>query len=162
MNQITIDSHEAARGSRKPFAVIDPPRQKIELPVDLARESGFVVQVTAEAQDLFGYTDQDVVSVLVGPRIRDEDRRIAQISISHDGPNVVAVCMALDERCEIEDTVTHDGTGELLHNLGRETEDYGVLELYYKKPPVIRERCAITAQSFDSDVESGKNSTQEP
>ena len=161
MSQITIDSHKAARGSGKPFAVIDPPREKIRLPVDIARENGYAIQVTPEAQALFGYTDQDVVSVLVGPRIREEDRRIAQISISHDGPNVVAVCMALDEDCQIEDTVTCDASGESLHNLGRRIEDYGVLQHYYKKPAATRERHAFAPQ-IKSDDESGKDSTQEP
>ena len=160
MSQITIDSHEAVRGSGKPFAVIDPPRNKIQLPADIARENGFVVQVTPEAQDLFGYTDRDVFSVLIGPRIRDEDRRIAQISISHDGPNVVAVCMALDEMCEVEDTITYDATGKSLHNLERGLEDYGVLEINYKKPTAVRER--HTSQIFEFDVVSGKNPTQEP
>lgn len=162
MSQITIDSHKCQRGSGKPFAVIDPPRGKIQLPVDVARENGFAIQVTPEAQALFGYTDQDVVSVLVGPRIREEDRIIAQISISHDGPNVVAVCMALDEDCEVEDTVTCDANGESLHNLGRRIEDYGVLQHYYKKQGATRERHAFAPQTVKSDDESGKDSMQEP
>lgn len=159
MSQITIDTHEAARGSGKPFAIIDPPREKIRLPVDIAREKGFTVQVTSEAQDLFGYTDQDVASVLVGPRIREEDRRIAQVSISHDGPNVVAVCMALDELDEIEDTVTYDATGESLHKLGRDIADYGVLQFHYKKPAAITGRHAFPTLTFESDVESEEDST---
>lgn len=136
MSQIAITSDKATRGSSKPFAVIDPPRQKIQVPVDIARMNGFAIQVSPEARDLFGHNDQDVISVLVGPRIREEDRRIAQISISHDGPNVVVVCMALDEACDVEDTVSYDATGESLRKLGGAIEDYGVLQLYYGKPTV--------------------------
>lgn len=133
MSQITIASHEAAVGSGKPFAVIDPPREKVQLPVDIARKNGFAIQVSPEAHKLFGYNDQDVASVLVGPRIREEDKRIAHVSISHDDPNVVAVCMALDEKYDVEDTVTYDATGESLQKLGGVIEDYGVLHLYYEK-----------------------------
>lgn len=139
MSQITIASHEAARGSGKPFAVIDPPREKIQVPVDIARKNGFAIQVSSKAHKLFGRNDQDVVSVLVGPRIREEDKRIAHISISHDDPNVVAVCMAFDETYDVEDTVSYDATGELLQKLGGAIEDYGVLQLYYEKPAVIKD-----------------------
>ncbi|MCJ1301588.1 hypothetical protein MMC08_004389 [Hypocenomyce scalaris] len=121
-------------GSNKPFAVIDPPRAKIKVPADIARKNGFAVQVAPEAQEVFGYTDEDIVSVLVGLKIREEDKRVAQISISHDGPNAVAVCMALDERGGVEDTTIDDENGDYLHKLGRELEDFEILQFYYNSP----------------------------
>lgn len=52
-------------------------------------------------------------------RIKEEDRQVAELSISHDGEYAVAVCMALDEpREETEgksEPIIDDGTGEPIH-----------------------------------------------
>ena len=61
-------------------------------------------------------------------KIEDDQQQIAEISISHDHDNAVAVCMALDEKTEPMDTVTYvvdDGSGAPFHepNWG----DYGWL-----------------------------------
>ena len=50
--------------------------------------------------------------------VREEDRQVAELSISHDGPYVVAVCMALDEKAKdggISDYIIDDGSGDPLH-----------------------------------------------
>ena len=50
--------------------------------------------------------------------VKEEERQVAELSISHDGPYVVAVCMALDE--EVKDSgslgyVIDDGSGDPMH-----------------------------------------------
>ncbi|KAI4169866.1 MAG: hypothetical protein LQ343_005415 [Gyalolechia ehrenbergii] len=53
-----------------------------------------------------------------GPRTKDEERQIAEISISHDHGYAVAVCMALDEKTNLGgsvDYIVDDGSGESVH-----------------------------------------------
>ncbi|KAL8933884.1 MAG: hypothetical protein Q9211_005529 [Gyalolechia sp. 1 TL-2023] len=53
-----------------------------------------------------------------GPRIKDEERQIAEINISHDHDYAVAVCMALDEKATPRgsvDYIVDDGFGESIH-----------------------------------------------
>ncbi|KAL8677689.1 MAG: hypothetical protein Q9186_005902 [Xanthomendoza sp. 1 TL-2023] len=62
-------------------------------------------------------------------KIKDEERQVAEISISHDNDYAVAVCMALDERTEIKESIKYmvdDGSGEPLHE--PEWGDIGWLE----------------------------------
>lgn len=51
--------------------------------------------------------------------MREDERQIAEISISHDGDYAIAVCMALDEAPKDmeEDTefIDDDGSGEPIH-----------------------------------------------
>ncbi len=50
--------------------------------------------------------------------VQEEDRQIAELSISHDGPYVIAVCMALDEEATDYRSVApivDDGSGEPVH-----------------------------------------------
>ncbi len=50
--------------------------------------------------------------------VREEERQIAELSISHDGPYIVAVCMALDEDVKNSGSHVHlvdDGSGEPMH-----------------------------------------------
>ena len=50
--------------------------------------------------------------------VQEENRQIAELSISHDGPYSVAVCMALDEEATDCGNVAHivdDGSGEPVH-----------------------------------------------
>ncbi|KAL8799851.1 MAG: hypothetical protein Q9182_005600 [Xanthomendoza sp. 2 TL-2023] len=51
-------------------------------------------------------------------KIKDEERQVAEISISHDDNYAVAVCMALDERAVVTESINYmvdDGSGEPLH-----------------------------------------------
>ncbi|KAL8809861.1 MAG: hypothetical protein Q9200_003044 [Gallowayella weberi] len=51
-------------------------------------------------------------------KIKDDERQVAEISISHDDDYAVAVCMALDERTDVKESIKHivdDGSGEPLH-----------------------------------------------
>lgn len=53
-----------------------------------------------------------------GLRIKDDERQIAEINISHDHDYAVAVCMALDEKASSEgplDYIVDDGSGECIH-----------------------------------------------
>ena len=48
--------------------------------------------------------------------IQEEDRQLADLSISHDGEYAIAVCLALDEVCgEDPEPIIDDGTGEPIH-----------------------------------------------
>lgn len=51
-------------------------------------------------------------------KIADEDRQLADVSISHDGKYAMAVCIALDEAFHPDQekpAIIDDGTGEPLH-----------------------------------------------
>lgn len=51
-------------------------------------------------------------------RIANEDRQLAQLSISHDGGYATAVCIALDEEVDIahrKPMIIDDGSGDPLH-----------------------------------------------
>ena len=54
-----------------------------------------------------------------GALIKEEDRQVAEGSISHDGGFVIATCMALNEsgeQSEKSDAITDDGSGDPIHN----------------------------------------------
>ena len=48
--------------------------------------------------------------------VKEEDRQLADLSISHDGDYAVAVCMAVDEEHEVDTMVLIDnGEGDPIH-----------------------------------------------
>ena len=62
-------------------------------------------------------------------RIENEDRQVAEVSISHDSDYAVAVCLALDEKSHSKDSfqcIIDDGSGEPFHE--PEWGDSGFLE----------------------------------
>lgn len=51
-------------------------------------------------------------------RIADEDRQVAELTISHDGEYAIAVCIALDEEVDNaqgKPVIMDDGSGDPLH-----------------------------------------------
>lgn len=62
-------------------------------------------------------------------KIKEEERQVAEISITHEKEYAVAVCMALDERPKTEHSIEYivdDGSGEPLHE--PDWSDTGFLE----------------------------------
>ena len=121
-------------GTRKLIALIDPPRDRIEMTPRIARERGlrgFVPQndglhkkalMTREelGKDVPDLDDPKVhrgVHYYRGSRVEDSDRQIAEINISHDGDYAIAMCMAFDPPMSLvrEKTVVDKGEGLPLH-----------------------------------------------
>lgn len=51
-------------------------------------------------------------------RVREDERQVAELNISHDGDYSIAVCMALDqapEEMEGDEFIDDDGSGEPIH-----------------------------------------------
>ena len=58
--------------------------------------------------------------------VKEEDKQLADLSISHDGDYAIAVCMALDEGIdEHTEPCIDDGTGEAIHEPEWGDEGFG-------------------------------------
>ena len=63
----------------------------------------------------FRFIDHKTLSVRRS-LVKEEDRQLADLSISHDGDYAVAVCMAVGEEYEADSTVLVDnGEGDPIH-----------------------------------------------
>ena len=121
-------------GARKLIALIDPPSDRIEMTPRIARGRGlrgFVPQsdglhkkalMTREElrKDVPDLEDSEMhrgVHFYRGSRVKDSDRQIAEINISHDGEYAIAMCMAFDPPTSVvpEKTVVDHGEGLPLH-----------------------------------------------
>ena len=121
-------------GARKLIALIDPPSDRIEMTPRIARERGlrgFVPQndglhkkalMTREElrKDVPDLEDSEMhrgVHFYRGSRVKDSDRQVAEINISHDGEYAIAMCMAFDPPTSLvpEKTVVDQGEGLPLH-----------------------------------------------
>ena len=119
--------------STKPVALIDPVCDTIIMSEDVAtlrqlkrfghRYQKSVVSGTVDGIKTTRRLDEYVTEDVGGARqttrrsrVKPTDRQVAELSISHDGPYAVAVCMALDtEISRTPDRIVDDGTGEPKH-----------------------------------------------
>jgi hypothetical protein len=112
--------------SLKPLILIDPPTKNLFMDEAIARRrcistapEYLVYKRSRELERAF----LEAGSVAAGGKIyqrralvREEDRRLADLSISHDGSYAVAVCMALDETHDLPKEITVDnGEGDPVH-----------------------------------------------
>lgn len=122
-------------GAQKLIALIDPPGNRIEIIPRVATQRGlrgFVFkshglhkgalmtrdELRAEVQGLEGSEVHRGVHYYRGSRVKESDRQVAEINISHDGDYAIAVCMAFDpppESMVQEQTVVDKGKGLSLH-----------------------------------------------
>lgn len=116
----------------KPLLLIDPPRRIVKMDFDTAKARG--LREAALNQAMLTGTPVSgggsLSETLPLPRlevkvrgficrrllIKEEDRQLADLSISHDGDYAIAMCMALDEAPDgCFEPVMDDGTGEPIH-----------------------------------------------
>lgn len=116
----------------KPLLLIDPPRRIVKMDFVTAKARGLreaaLNQAMLTGAPVSGDGSLSGTSPL--PRleakgkdficrrllIKEEDRQLADLSISHDGDYAIAVCMALDEAPDgYPEPVMDDGTGEPIH-----------------------------------------------
>ncbi|MCJ1230951.1 hypothetical protein MMC12_007625 [Toensbergia leucococca] len=143
----------------KPYALIDPPSRTVMMSQATAckrmiREESY----RTEANSVFyreivkgRFTEDQCASVIGDDRedkifikrrmlVKEDDRQIAEINISHDGDYAVAVCMALDEEVEDQDDdiwTVDDGTGDPNHE--PEWGDEGFLTSGFKQLSSLKE-----------------------
>ena len=121
-------------GAQKLIALINPPCDRIEMTPHVAKKRGlrgFVSKnlglhkgplMTRDERRKVGQ-DEEAGEVVKGAhyyrrsRIKDPDRQVAEINISHDGDYAVAVCMAFDPPDSMvqEQTIVDTGEGLPLH-----------------------------------------------
>ncbi len=132
MSDISITASEGEKAS----ILIDPPRQDILMEENIARLRGLRGLNKDMAQTPRIIVSQYYYGKLLGgkfveskdhtakkfftrrARIADEDRQLADLSISHDGGYAIAVCMALDEEVDNAQeklVIIDDGSGDPLH-----------------------------------------------
>jgi len=116
----------------KPLLLIDPPRRIVKLDFDTAKARGLREAASNQAMptgapvsgdgSLSGTSPlvclqaKDRGSICRRLLIEEEDRQLADLSISHDGEYAIAVCMALDEAPgRYPEPFIDDGTGEPIH-----------------------------------------------
>lgn len=122
-------------GAQKLIALIDPPSNRIEMIPRVATQRGlrgFVFKshglhkgalMTRDElrAEVLGLEDSEVhrgVHYYRGSRVKESDRQVAEINISHDGDYAIAVCMAFDpppESMVQEQTIVDKGNGLSLH-----------------------------------------------
>ena len=121
-------------GAQKLVALIDPPCDRIEMHRRVATRRGlrgFVFknyglhkgalmtrdELRKEAQDLENSKVDKGVHYYRRSRVKESDRQIAEINISHDGDYAIAVCIAFDPPDSIvqEKTIVDNGEGLPLH-----------------------------------------------
>lgn len=122
-------------GAQKLIALIDPPGSRIEMVPRVATLRGlrgFVFksrglhkvslmtrdELRAGLQGLEGFEVHSGVHYYRGSRVKESDRQVAEINISHDGDYAIAVCMAFDpppESMVQEQTIVDKGMGLSLH-----------------------------------------------
>ena len=116
----------------KPIALIDPPSRAVLIRGSVAMQRGLKGLSSTKDKSFIGAYDMSLpgehsgkddpsLQSLVRLRrmlVKEEERRLAEISITHDGNYAMAVCMALDETMERQDElneVLDDGLGEPIH-----------------------------------------------
>lgn len=139
------DDEDPARGSHKTHVLIDPPTRVITMTAKVAalrglQEFEFKSQSTSsldkmlEGESFTGdghnpiretslpdHLDGSDESKLYYRRelVKDDERQLAELNISHDGGYAVAVCLALDQKGQDVDEQTElivdDGSGEPIH-----------------------------------------------
>ena len=127
-------SGTSAGGAQKLIALIDPPGDRIEMIPRVATRRGlrgFVYksnglhkgalmtrgELREEVQDLEGSEVHKGSHYYRASRIKESDRQVAELNISHDGNYAFAVCMAFDppESMVPEKTIVDKGEGLSLH-----------------------------------------------
>ena len=140
-------------GARKLVALIDPPSDRIQMiPRVAARRGlrGFVPQscglykgalmtrdeLRKEVQDSEDSEMHGGVHYYRKSRVKESDRQVAEINISHDGDYAVAMCMAFDPPGSTfpEKTIVDKGEGLALHE--PQWGDEGWLDLAKPGPHV--------------------------
>jgi len=132
MSDISI----TATQGEKAAILIDPPRHDIVIEEGVARFRGLRGLSGDTAQTPEISPSQHYYGELLGgkfieskertarkffkrrARIADEDRQLADLSISHDGEYAIAVCIALDEevdKAQGRPVIIDDGSGDPLH-----------------------------------------------
>ena len=132
MSDISITASEGEKAS----ILIDPPRQDIIMEERIARLRGLrglnkdtantpqVPRSQVHYGRLLGGVIVESKNHKVQKffkrraRIADEDRQLADVSISHDGAYAIAVCIALDEgvdNAQGKPMIIDDGSGDPLH-----------------------------------------------
>ena len=123
--------------TEKPSILIDPHRQDVVMNAAVAKIRGLrtVAIPRAEGVEEVPYSEHCRGVIMNGEfvetksgeaarffkrraRIADEDRQLADVSISHDGKYAVAVCIALDEKTDnvqLKPPIIDDGTTNPLH-----------------------------------------------
>lgn len=124
-------------GARKLIALIDPPSDRIEMVRSVAssrelrgfgRQNRGLHKGALMSKDELHKEEQDEKDEKDGQvpreahyyrrsRVKDSDRQVAEINISHDGDYAVATCMAFDPPVETtpERTIVDNGKGLPLH-----------------------------------------------
>jgi len=132
MSDISITASDGEKAS----ILIDPPRQDILMEENIARLRGLRGLNKDMAQTPRIIVSQYCYGKLLGgkfveskdhpakkfftrrARIADEDRQLADLSVSHDGGYAIAVCIALDEEVDMaqgKPMIIDDGSGDPLH-----------------------------------------------
>ena len=122
------------RGAQKLIALIDPPSNRIEIvrrvatlrglrgfgPHNYGLHKGTLMskgELHKEVQDSEGGKEHRGLHYYRRSRVKDSDRQVAEINISHDGDYAVAMCMAFDPPGPTvrEKTIVDKGEGLPLH-----------------------------------------------
>lgn len=132
MSDISITASEGEKAS----ILIDPPRHDIVMEEGIARLRGLRGLYGNTAETPQTPLSQYCYGTLAGgkffeskhrtaykffkrrARVADEDRQLADLSISHDGEYAIAVCIALDEEVDNaqgKPVIVDDGSGGPLH-----------------------------------------------
>ena len=120
--------------ARKLIALIDPPSDRIEMSRSVAssrelrgfgRQNRGLHKGALMSKDELHKEEQDEkhgqvhreVHYYRRSRVKDSDRQVAEINISHDGDYAVATCMAFDPPVSMapEQTIVDNGEGLSLH-----------------------------------------------
>lgn len=127
-------SEKAIGGDQKVIALIDPPSDRISMSARVATQRGlrgFVSETYGlykgalmtkdeprkERESEKGPERDKCNYYHRGSRVRDSDRQVAEINLSHDGDYAIAVCMAFDpsESTYKQKTILDRGEGPPLH-----------------------------------------------
>lgn len=118
-HDISILSHGAIDSDRRRIdynALVDPPTRTIQMDRRTAQFRGLAA-LAAPAGIRTRASDGQLR--MRRALVKEENRQVARLSISHDGGYAVAVCMAFnDERDEgpaVEEPIVDDGEGDALH-----------------------------------------------
>ncbi|MCJ1252026.1 hypothetical protein MMC30_009264 [Trapelia coarctata] len=132
----------------KPLILIDPPRRIVKMDIETAIARGLqeaaLYRKMSIGDTLSRYDEvppgEDTSTIpplscresgsrhIIHRRllVKEEDKQLADLSISHDGEYAIAVCMALDEASdEHPEPVIDDGTGETIHEPEWGDEGFG-------------------------------------
>lgn len=131
-HQLSMNQVSVLRWGAKVKILIDPPCATVDMNARVASLRGLkhsrlsrISQVKSNSLKNLTGDSSDGTSVDSGKvyqrtwLIKEEDRQIAEGSISHDGKFAVAMCVALNESREHSDndsgTITDDGSGDPTH-----------------------------------------------